>query len=921
MVKTCKMCRGILVMAAVVWMAGSQAGCTRKFYRKQADKEVNAVLREKDIFDRWKIEGMYVYPHPMARHADPTNPDRPPMPPDDAAALLLGPNPQKPGHKGPQRIEETGYFELLATWDQQNRLERAAKEGGDVKLAVASRDVPRGHRGDWTPYDPDAGVARSKPYLLRIEQAMELGLINSREFQSRREDLYLSALPVTRERFGFAAQFLALEQNVRERTGQAFGVGAGDRWQYASTAGMSKLFSTGALLLVGFANQTVLELGGGAVNKRVTNTSGINLDFIQPLLRGGGKAVTLEPLTLAERNLLYDIRNYARFRKEYFQYLIGGGDFSIAPGSVTAAGSLAASHPLTGTLQGANPGRQQVVPAGLGSVGGSAVPGTLFLQINPVGVSEGFLPALYKSSIVKYEEANVKALSDILALFDSYKEGGQVSSLQVDQVNQQLLQGRSSLLAREQDKQTSLDLFRAQLGIPINVPLELDDFTVAPLTEQIAEYSDALEDYKVTVKEINGLYVKVAPAQMRAALEKIAFASPLTKTTPLFQKRFPAEWKLWRSYDDETIVKKLREEGFRKRDLLNRRTDVGARPRTPEQQKELNDVQEKLNAVESKMAAGRLEESLRKYKDAPWLKLKEEHQKKQVQATLWHKLYNAFLDVLLDANNERYETLRPRWAGPSPAVIDGVNVVDADLEAAYELATQAALEKRFDLMNARAQVVDGWRQLRVFANGLMGVFNLAYHMDSSTPPGASAPFAFNSSRTRHQLVMNFEMPLVRLTERNAYRASLIAYQRSRRDLQQKEDQIVAQVRADIRQLQVLRQNLKIQQQALELAYRRVESSYEIFTAPTVPDNSPNAAANAAALTNQLLQAYAQLPQAQEQVLKTWIDYQIARQQLFVDIEVMPLDARGVWIDEFANRTSDRQFPQRQRQLPAGKTNP
>ena len=32
-----------------------------------------------------------------------------------------------------------------------------------------------------------------------------------------------------------------------------------------------------------------------------TSVSTINLDAIQPLLRGGGKAVTLEPLTQVER--------------------------------------------------------------------------------------------------------------------------------------------------------------------------------------------------------------------------------------------------------------------------------------------------------------------------------------------------------------------------------------------------------------------------------------------------------------------------------------------------------------------------------------------------------------------------------------------------------------------------------------------
>jgi outer membrane protein TolC len=169
--------------------------------------------------------------------------------------------------------------------------------------------------------------------------------------------------------------------------------------------------------------------------------------------------------------------------------------------------------------------------------------------------------------------------------------------------------------------------------------------------------------------------------------------------------------------------------------------------------------------------------------------------------------------------------------------------------------------------------------------------------------------------------MNFDLPLARITERNGYRASLIAFQRSRRDLQQKEDEIVAQVRTDVRQLHVLEKNLTIQQKAVELAYRQVESAEQIFRAPQIPDNSPNAAANAAAnaasLTNQLLNAYRGLPRAQEQVLKTWIDYQIARQQLYLDVELMPLDARGVWIDESADQSSERQCDRQPSQLDGG----
>src|SRR5580765_8751588 len=79
-------------------------GCTRRFYREQADKQAEEVLTEKDR-DPWKIENWHVYPDPLARFADPSNPDCPPMPPDDPAAYDLSPNPQKPGKQGVERTE------------------------------------------------------------------------------------------------------------------------------------------------------------------------------------------------------------------------------------------------------------------------------------------------------------------------------------------------------------------------------------------------------------------------------------------------------------------------------------------------------------------------------------------------------------------------------------------------------------------------------------------------------------------------------------------------------------------------------------------------------------------------------------------------------------------------------------------------
>ena len=80
--------------------------------------------------------------------------------------------------------------------------------------------------------------ARVRPYLLNLEQACELGLINSREYQDAREDLYLTALPVTLERFGFAAQFFAAGQIIREWSGAETPEGHQNNWTIEHERGL-----------------------------------------------------------------------------------------------------------------------------------------------------------------------------------------------------------------------------------------------------------------------------------------------------------------------------------------------------------------------------------------------------------------------------------------------------------------------------------------------------------------------------------------------------------------------------------------------------------------------------------------------------------------------------------------------------------
>ena len=135
------------------------------------------------------------------------------------------------------------------------------------------------------------------PYRLKLDQSVLLAVINAREFQDRREDVYNAALDVSLNRFSFAAQGFFTEQAMRQSIGSQL-AGGGQFWNLNTTTGVSRLFPTGRSSWAQLANQVVVDLGNGKPALAISNLS---LSLMQPFLSGGGYAVTLEPLTESER--------------------------------------------------------------------------------------------------------------------------------------------------------------------------------------------------------------------------------------------------------------------------------------------------------------------------------------------------------------------------------------------------------------------------------------------------------------------------------------------------------------------------------------------------------------------------------------------------------------------------------------------
>lgn len=953
-------------------------GCTRRFYREKADKEVVQVLSQKDVYPQWKIENWHVYPDPRARFADNTNPDRPPMPPDDPAAYDLSPDPQKSHHRIIARTGGVGYLAMLKQWDAENRAAQAAEKAkndqdddGWAEESEPRQEKPQPEekprppeklpapeelKPPAKPAEPelpktpptttprtDAEATGRAPYLITLEQAVELGLINSREYQDRREDLYLAALPVTTERFAFSAQFFAAEQAFRQWAGHGLPEAERNRWQLNGQAGFTKVFPTGALLLLRFANQTVINLPGTGRSRGTTSTSTLGLDIVQPLLRGGGRAVTLEPLTQSERNLLYEIRDYARFRKEFYVGVATGQAFTSGAVGVPGAFAPGGGGLITGLGLALRP---DIVPGSAGLSGPIAISG-----LGP----QGYLPVVLLKAQLENERQNLEVLRTAEEQFRNLYRAQLVDQAQFNQVRQQRLGSETTVFQRTADYGNAIDRFKLQMGVPTDLPLEVDDTPLKPMLRQVEAYEEVYgfrDPNRETPLQRSGREMRelliargLAPregqtmaaeqldsATLRRRLRELVRTAEVLRGTP-FPEEFLRRWAAWEKIGTPAQVQDRRDQ------LGDERRQVRAQQlKLEETGKPIpEDLQRRLEELDFEIELGGMELRLRLYEQALWRRpgadptqqrFEQESQYRDVLAAFAPFLREAREEVLDRPRRQRLKQVQDNWPDLPRVCVDGVDLLTAPEEEALMVAARHALDNRFDLMNVRAQLVDSWRKIAVAANSLLGTFNVEYNLESFTPgsPGLTTngpggptarPLAFAGSRTRHQLILNGELPIVRLLERNQYRATLIGYQRQRRALMEAEDLVLATVRAEVRQLRNLARNYDEVQRGyrknLDLAYFQVDLASEFIKAPPAPTGGqpptgtvgpPTAGRGAGgdpvALTQQYTNALGSLVRAKNTLYQVWIDYQANRLALFRDLELMPLDFRGVWIDDSAN---------------------
>ena len=146
--------------------------------------------------------------------------------------------------------------------------------------------------------------------------------------------------------------------------------------------------------------------------------------------------------------------------------------------------------------------------------------------------------------------------------------------------------------------------------------------------------------------------------------------------------------------------------------------------------------------------------------------------------------------------------------------------IDIDVDDAM----LTALLLRFDLMNQRGILADDWRQIKLDADDLRSILDLNGSYRIRTDPDSTDPFDFTFDESQASLGLRVDTPLNRLAQRNSYRFSLINYQAALRDLGGLEDSIKFDVRNDLRNLALDREQYLIAVASAALAFERVVST-------------------------------------------------------------------------------------------------
>ncbi|MFM9115771.1 MAG: hypothetical protein ACKOU6_06370 [Planctomycetota bacterium] len=878
------------VAAACLLAATMMPGCNRAHYRRQADNEGLALIEEKASNPHWNLDAYTLYVDPRSRMFDPFSADTPPIPRDDPAA-----------HELMHRVDgKRGY----QGWHY----------GGDtdtVENPVWEDYLPLNERGTIS---------------LDADMAMRLARLHKRTFQSESEELYLSALDVSFERFRFSNQFFAGYQTFYTADGprrrgaggnssSLFNTGSYSTGRNPAAVTLQRSFTTGADLVVGMANSLMWQFSGP---NDYSGQTLLDFSLIQPLLRGAGRDRVMERLTISERTLLSNVRSMERYRQAFYVDVLTGR--SSAGDGPTRRGGVLGGAGFEGFSGVGAGGFGRLATTGAGGAGGGATGAG-------AGQAGGYLGLLQNMMQIRNSEINIRLLRSNLATLVDKEEGiGNIdprtkqaetepkarARLQVAQARQAILVQESRLLNSRNSYQQSLDNFKvSSLGLPPAVCVEVTD----PLLKRFYLIDDGLEGRREELEQLRpewGLRLLDFSKQIQRETEevdgqpveqsKLAWSDDFAKDLQSVRRDVAAMSKFAarvadddqrRVLADEKDFERLAPTRIAQLEKLKSKFDAlrnspCALLQVPELDplvfdpqritKLQKDVRGRLGVIDRSLNKTEAEFGKVDARLASLLKqgAELEDEKRATEVLEIKKQINEQLDLL------RNVILALELA---QAQLRAESIALSDVDLPHESALEIARQFRHDWMNARASLVDSWRLIEFNADNLESTLNLVFSGDVSNT--TQNPLNLNNATGRLRVGMQFDAPIVRLSERNTYRQSLIEYQQAKRSYYQFVDNLSRGLRLVLRTLDTNLVNFEFQRFAVSVAAEQNDLNTELLSRPG--DTGPTAARDAVSALTDLLNA-------QNDFLSIWINYEVNRRQLDLDLGTMRVDEEGIWID-------------------------
>ena len=808
---------GVAAAASGVLMSG----CTRTYYRRQADCVVSDAVAGATANPRFLLPGHSVDIDPRSRLFDPTDPDRPPMPPDDPDShrLMVCVD----GHRGWPHWEKDGVLPDVEVNDYKS----------------------------WLPYDTDGKVR------LDLRETIKLARLHSRDYQLQLETLYFSALDVTAERFAFNVQFFG--GNTTQYTAIPPILNGGSRTSLLSTntnLQANRLFTAGGQLIVNAANSIVWQFSG---NQTTVNTNLLNFAFSQPLLQFAGRPRIMETLTRSERNLLFNVRQYERYRQGFY---IGLATGNASNSSLQRAGGIVGGSGLTG-FTGVGVGGFGGIGAVSSFAGAAAAGGG---AIAPGGAG-GYLYFLQTRHQLRNLKARNSRLRDTwLQLSASFDAGRLENRFQVDFARQAYYDAQSQLINQTANFESFFDAYKTQqLGLPPDIPMDIQDpffdrFNLIDpeLTQLEEDVGDRLEDLSL------------------AQVENSAVAKSRLHDLPNRVRTLIAEVG-----DD---LNRIEEQLPQRREALKNLANYP----------ELKDNQFDLRALTVEALDERAATLKRDH-----LRLTDELIGLSTKVTGLQHETDLDAEVLLRAEKEVLVRLSGSLLELSlvqaRARLNAIAIMPLSMTS--ETMFQVAMSQRADWMNAKAQLVDSWRLIRFNANALRS--NVTVNVTGGvTAQGSTAsnPVRFSGTDGQLQAGLTINPPLTRVIQRNVFRESLIEYQQSRRALMLSRDEIHRSLRLRLRQARLDQLNLELRRMSVDVAITQTDVARLKLVEPEKPSADGKISAASPTVARDLVDALQRLLDAQQQFMFTWGDYEIQRRLIDFEMGTMRLDDDGLWVD-------------------------